>query len=55
MLHDTYPVFFNFGEFRLISEGVASVSAVYHFKPGTKIQSDFCPRFFLFLFLAKLP
>ncbi|WP_115240646.1 hypothetical protein [Enterococcus faecalis] len=24
------------------------------FKPGTKIQSDFCPRFLsLFLFLAK--
>ncbi len=71
MLHDTYPVFYNFWrpsrycsssnhyvlrdsqQFRLISEGVASVPAVYQFfKPGTKIQSDFCPRLFNSLYVG---
>ncbi len=30
-----------------IFEGIGSVLAIYQgFEPGTKIQSDFCPRLF---------
>ena len=66
MLHDTYPVFFNFWrpsrycsssnhyvlrdsqQFRLISEGVASVSAVYQFLSlGQKSKVIFVPGSFL--------
>ncbi len=39
-----------FGEFRLISEGVGSVPAVYQFlSVEQKIQSDFCPTLIFFL------
>ena len=63
MLHDTYPVFFNFWrpsrycsssnhyvlrdsqQFRLISEGVASVPAVYQFlSVEQKSKVIFVPR-----------
>ena len=73
MLHDTYPVFFNFWrpsrycsssnhyvlrdsqQFRLISEGVASVSAVYQFLSlGQKSKVIFVPgSFFIFFFHQK--
>ncbi len=40
-----------FGEFRLISEGVAFVPAVYQFlSVEQKIQSDFCPTLFFLSF-----
>ena len=75
MLHDTYPVFFNFWrpsrycsssnhyvlrdsqQFRLISEGVASVSAVYQFLSlGQKSKVIFVPGSCLFFyFKLKLP
>ena len=73
MLHDTYPVLFNFWrpsrycsssnhyvlrdsqQFRLISEGVASVSAVYQFLSlGQKSKVIFVPgSFFIFFFHQK--
>ena len=73
MLHDTYPVFYNFWrpsrycsssnhyvlrdsqQFRLISEGVASVSAVYQFLSlGQKSKVIFVPgSFFIFFFHQK--
>ncbi|RBR92938.1 hypothetical protein EB62_02295 [Enterococcus faecalis] len=72
MLHDTYPVFFNFWrpsrycsssnhyvlrdsqQFRLISEGVASVSAVYQFLSlGQKSKVIFVPGSCLFFILSQ--